>query len=259
MSDGKSAPSGALLSEVIDAARRAGDAIMSYYDGEVEVYEKEDETPLTRADLASQEVILEGLRDADPDTPVIAEESGVPDYEERREWERFWLVDPLDGTKEFLKKNGEFTVNIALVEEGKPVLGAVYIPAKEILYFAERGEGAWKTEKGGRAWPISSRPADRSRPLKIVESRSHRSPEQDEMLEEEGITAGESVSAGSSLKFCLVAEGAADIYPRVGPTMEWDVAAGDCVWRCSAEEGEHDSPLRYNKPDLKNGPFIIGL
>lgn len=247
------------LKETIEIARRAGGAIMEYYRGEVEVFEKEDETPLTRADLSAQRVILEGLEEMDPRTPVIAEEAELPPYERRRGWESFWLVDPLDGTKEFIKKNGEFTVNIALIEEGKPVLGVVYLPAKDILYFATREEGAWKAEKGGEAYRIHSERADTGRPLKIAESRSHRSEELERVLAEKGIKVGETVAAGSSLKFCLVAEGAADLYPRMGPTMEWDVAAGDCVWRYSAREGEHDSPFRYNKPDLKNGGFIIGL
>lgn len=248
-----------MLEAIISAAREAGEAILEYYQGETEVYTKDDQTPLTQADLASQRIILERLEQIDPDTPVIAEESGVPDYGKRRDWTRFWLVDPLDGTKEFIKKNGEFTVNIALIEEGVPVLGVVYLPAKEILYCATREEGAWKEEKGGDRYRIHSRRADTGKPLKVVESRSHRSEEQDRMLAERGITVGESVAAGSSLKFCLVAEGAADIYPRMGPTMEWDVAAGDCVWRWSAENGPHDSPFRYNKPDLRNEGFIIGL
>lgn len=248
-----------MLQDLLSVARRAGQAIMDYYDRDVEVYEKEDETPLTKADLDAQKVILAGLDALDPHTPVIAEESGFPDYEERREWDRFWLVDPLDGTKEFIKKNGEFTVNIALIEEGKPVLGVVYLPAKDILYYGGREEGAWKAEKGGAAYRIYSEKADTGRPLKIAESRSHRSGELERVLAEKGITVGETVAAGSSLKFCLVAEGEADLYPRMGPTMEWDVAAGDCVWRYSARKGEHDSPFRYNKPDLKNDGFIIGL
>ncbi len=183
----------------------------------------------------------------------------MPGYEERKEWDKFWIVDPLDGTKEFIKKNGEFTVNIALVDNGEPVLGVVYLPAKDVLYYAEKSKGAYKIENDKKPERIYSKAADTSKPVTVIQSRSHGSDSLKDDLAEKGIIMKGSVKAGSSLKFCLVAEGKADIYPRTGPTMEWDVAAGDCVYRNSARDGQHFSPLTYNKPDLKNSGFLIGL
>lgn len=249
-----------MLEKIIETAREAGDAILEFYtDDDIEVYEKDDESPLTKADLAAHHIIVDTLAEIDSETPVISEESGVPDYEERKDWKKFWIVDPLDGTKEFIKKNGEFTVNIALIEEGEPVLGVVYIPAKNIVYYASREKGSFKISNGNKPQRIFSDVADLSKPLTVIQSRSHGSDNLKDELADKGITMKDSVKAGSSLKFCLVAEGKADIYPRMGPTMEWDVAAGDCVYRNSARKGQHYSPLRYNKKDLLNGSFIIGL
>lgn len=248
-----------MIQKIIDTAREAGKAIMEYYQEDVEIDRKEDNSPLTKADLASHHIILNALEEIDPDTPVISEESGVPDYQIRKGWPSFWIVDPLDGTKEFIKKNGEFTVNIALIEQGEPILGVVYIPAKELTYYALKGEGSFKQQDGAEPERIHSEKADTSKPVTVIQSRSHGSDDLEAKLAGKGIRMGQTISAGSSLKFCLVAEGKADIYPRMGPTMEWDVAAGDCVYRNSAREGQHASPLTYNKPDLKNGGFIIGL
>ena len=166
-------------------------------------------------------------------------------------------MDPLDGTKEFLKRRAEFTVNVALIEDGEPVLGGVLAPALDLLYWAVKGEGAWREEKGKPAERIYSSPAAPGTPLTVVESLSHPSPELEEYLKT--ISVARRGKAGSSLKFCWVAEGRADIYPRLGPTMEWDVAAGDCVYRQSGRNGERTSPLTYNKPDLRNPSFVIGL
>lgn len=248
-----------MIKEIIDTARRAGKEILSYYSEEIQVFDKEDDSPLTRADLAAHHLILDALKDIDPGTPVISEESGVPPYEERRTWDKFWIVDPLDGTKEFIKKNDEFTVNIALIEQGEPVLAVLAIPAKKELFYARKGEGSFMVDEEGNEERIYSAPADTSRPLKVAVSRSHKSRSLQDDLDRRGIEVEEFIPAGSSLKFCLVARGMADIYPRTGPTMEWDVAAGDCIYRNSAAEGQHDSPLRYNKPDMKNEGFIIGL
>lgn len=248
-----------MIQQVIDTARKAGEEILKYYADDVTVFEKEDESPLTKADLAAHHIILDALAEIDPQTPVISEESGVPDYEKRKEWERFWIVDPLDGTKEFIKKNDEFTVNIALIEQGEPVVGVLYIPAKDRLYYAEKGKGSFRVDDKKEPEQIFSSPADKSVPLKVAASRSHQSRSLSDELKEMGIEIKELIAAGSSLKFCLVAEGTADIYPRLGPTMEWDVAAGDCIYRNSAKNGQHKSPLHYNKPDLKNEGFIIGL
>jgi 3'(2'), 5'-bisphosphate nucleotidase len=248
-----------MIDKIIKTAREAGEKILTYYSDDVEVYHKEDDSPLTQADLASQKVILKALSGIDPDTPVISEEAELPPYERRKDWKRFWLVDPLDGTKEFIKRNGEFTVNIALIEHGEPVLGVLYIPAKDQLYYAQEGEGSFRKQGKEQAARIFSSSADKSRPLKVAVSRSHRSDSLENNLNEQGIRVEEFLSAGSSLKFCLVAEGKADIYPRTGPTMEWDVGAGDCIYRNSVKNGDHHSPLRYNKPDLRNEGFIIGL
>lgn len=248
-----------MLEELIGVAKKAGEAILEFYDEDIDVVRKDDDSPLTKADMASHRIIVNALKKIDPDTPVISEESGVPAFEERREWTKFWIVDPLDGTKEFIKKNDEFTVNIALIDGSKPVIGIVYIPASDVTYFASREKGAFKQIGNGTPQKIFSRASDKNGELKAVQSRSHGSDSLVKDLAQKGINIHETIPAGSSLKFCLVAEGKADIYPRLGPTMEWDVAAGDCVYRYSAKEGEHASPLTYNKPDLKNKSFLIGL
>jgi 3'(2'), 5'-bisphosphate nucleotidase len=248
-----------LRSAVAGLAREAGRATMIYYDGTTDagVRQKEDRSPVTLADEVAHGIILEGLHRLDPETPVVSEESEAASSEVRRGWRRFWLVDPLDGTKEFIKRRAEFTVNIALVEDGEPVLGVVLAPALDLLYWAVKGGGAWREAGAGPAERIHSSAAAPGTPLTVVESLSHPSPELEEYLKT--IPVGRRVKAGSSLKFCWVAEGRADIYPRLGPTMEWDVAAGDCVYRQSALHGERPSPLTYNKPDLRNTSFVIGL
>jgi 3'(2'), 5'-bisphosphate nucleotidase len=244
---------------ISDLAREAGRATLPFYDGVLgsNVREKEDRSPVTLADEAAHEILVSGLRKIDSDTPVISEEAEAASADNRRGWRRFWLVDPLDGTKEFLKRRAEFTVNVALIEDGEPVLGVVLAPALDLLYWAVKGEGAWREEKGKPAERIYSTPAAPGTPLTVVESLSHPSSELEEYLKT--ISVARRVKAGSSLKFCWVAEGRADIYPRLGPTMEWDVAAGDCVYRQSGRNGERTSPLTYNKPDLRNPSFVIGL
>lgn len=248
-----------MLEKIITTAKEAGDAILEFYNDDVEVMHKEDESPLTKADLAAHHIIIDALKELDPDTPVISEESGVPDYKDRSHWNKFWIVDPLDGTKEFIKKNDEFTVNIALVENGDPILGVVYVPVKDTIFYAQKGQGSFKKEGSNKAKPIFSENADKNNDLVAVQSRSHGSDRLVNKLKEEGLTVDQTIPAGSSLKFCLVAEGKADIYPRMGPTMEWDVAAGDCVYRYSAPDGVHSSPITYNKKDLKNTGFLIGI
>jgi 3'(2'), 5'-bisphosphate nucleotidase len=248
-----------LRTEVIALAREAGRATMTYYDGAAEapVREKEDRSPVTLADEVAHEILVDGLRRIDPGTPIVSEESAAADFEARRGWWRFWLVDPLDGTKEFIKRRAEFTVNVGLIEAGEPVFGVVLAPALDLLYWAAKGGGAWREEKGGRPERIYSTPPAPGTPLTVVESLSHPSAELEEYLRT--IPVARRVKAGSSLKFCWVAEGRADVYPRLGPTMEWDVAAGDCVFRQSGRNGERPSPLTYNKPDLRNPSFVIGL
>ena len=244
---------------VVELAREAGRATMRYYDApeDAGVREKDDRSPVTLADEVAHGILVEGLGGIDPTTPVISEEGAAADFEARRGWRRFWLVDPLDGTKEFIKRRAEFTVNVGLIEEGEPVFGVVLAPALDLLYWAVKGEGAWREAKGQAPERIFSSVPAAGTPLTVVESLSHPSPELEEYLKT--IPVGRRVKAGSSLKFCWVAEGKADVYPRLGPTMEWDVAAGDCVYRQSGRHGERPSPLTYNKPDLRNPSFVIGL
>jgi 3'(2'), 5'-bisphosphate nucleotidase len=247
---------GDALTRLERIARAAGDEILGYYTDGISAELKSDQTPVTAADHAAHRSILRALAEWNKDVPVISEEGTIPSYAVRSGWGRFWLVDPLDGTKEFLQRNGEFTVNIALIEGGEPVLGVVYAPAQELMYVAGRGLGSWKRERAGDMRRITSRPLPPGTPLVVAESRSHPSAELHAYLATIPVKAR--VQAGSSLKFCWVAEGKADIYPRFGRTMEWDVAAGDCVFRESGADAPRRSPLRYNKPDLANAHFIIG-
>jgi 3'(2'), 5'-bisphosphate nucleotidase len=247
-----------LRSSVVALARQAGHATMAYYgDASGDVREKSDQSPVTLADEAAHGILVQGLREVDPSIPVVSEEGEIASFDTRRGWRRFWLVDPLDGTKEFIKRRAEFTVNVALIDNGEPVLGVVLAPALDLLYWAVKGGGAWREEKSAAAQRIYSTTPAPGTPLTVVESLSHPSPELEEYLRT--IPVAQRVKAGSSLKFCWVAEGRADVYPRLGPTMEWDVAAGDCVYRQSGRNGERSSPLTYNKPDLRNASFVIGL
>lgn len=240
-----------------DLARQAGNRIMRHYHEDVEVEAKADQSPLTAADRDSHEVILAGLQQRWPDWPVLSEEGADVPYEERRQWEVFWLVDPLDGTKEFLKRNGEFTVNIALMAGGQPILGVVYAPAVETLYHGGAGQGAFRRKGEGADEPIRCRLADPSQPVTVVGSRSHGSPEMEGFLK--NLEVKELIAVGSSLKFCRVAEGTADLYPRFGPTMEWDTAAGHAVVVGAGGKVTEfgGRPFRYNKETLRNGPFLV--
>jgi 3'(2'), 5'-bisphosphate nucleotidase len=234
---------------------RAGAAIMRIYGSGFTVQHKEDDSPLTLADLESQRVIIEGLNAITPGIPILSEESAQAPWSERRSWSELWVVDPLDGTREFVKRNGEFTVNIALVREHEPVLGVVAAPAQGLLYWGAAGLGAFSQAQGGAQVPIQvSAPQN---PLRVVGSRSHASAETAGYLARLG--PHEMNGIGSSLKFCLVAEGNADLYPRFGPTSEWDTAAGQAV--LEAAGGHVTRPdghrLRYNCRDsLINGDFL---
>lgn len=244
------------LSRVVDIAASAGEVVMKRYRrGGTTATQKADRSPLTAADLESDRLIVDALRALDPSIPIISEEGGIPDYEVRRAWKRFWLVDPLDGTKEFLKRSDDFTVNIALIEDAAPALGVVLAPALGCLYWADAAGGAWK-RIGGSDQRLRSSPASGADGWTIVESASHPSAELDGFLA--GLRVKARVKTGSSLKFCRVAEGSADLYPRFGPTMEWDTAAGDCVYRFSGAAAPRVSPLAYNKESLRNGNFVIG-
>lgn len=251
------------IGEVNAIARAAGAAILEVYGTEFSVDVKEDASPLTEADRRSNAVILEGLARIAPSVPVISEETRALPYPERRGWEWFWLVDPLDGTKEFIKRNGEFTVNIALVRRDRPVLGVVYQPVGDRLCWAVEGGGAWKSTGGSAPLRLEGGPHYSAKDeVVVVASRSHLTDEVRDFvaaLEAAGKKV-EFLSAGSSLKLCLVAEGAADVYPRLGPTMEWDTAAAHAVAleagrRVIAHPG--GTPLRYNKESLLNPHFIV--
>lgn len=244
-----------LLPEIVALADRAGVVIMEHYRGEIEVKTKADASPVTAADEAGEAVILEGLSKLAPGIPVVAEEKvsagDIPDLDDGP----FWLVDPLDGTKEFISKNGEFTVNIALIDSSGPLMGVVLAPAREKSWWGWRGHGAHMRDPAGTVTPIQVRPAPATG-LTAVASRSHSDEATEKFLDEVGAT--DRMSAGSSLKFCLVAEGKADIYPRFGPTMEWDVAAGHAVLlaaggRVTTLEGQ---PFLYRKIDFRNTGFI---
>jgi len=212
---------------VISLAQEAGKKILSIYSQGFDVYEKTDKSPLTEADLLSHKTITEGLAQITPGIPVLSEESSKDEISNRLSWEPYWLIDPLDGTKEFVKRNGEFTVNIALIHKHEPVFGVVHAPVIEVTYWGGRGFGAHKIQDNkSNVIHIRKRPCDTSE-WKIVGSRSHQSDEFKSFIEK--YPSAQIISMGSSLKLCLVAEGAADLYPRLGLTSEWDTAASQAV------------------------------
>ncbi|MBX2828871.1 MAG: 3'(2'),5'-bisphosphate nucleotidase CysQ [Flavobacteriaceae bacterium] len=254
------------LRTAIKAAIEGGKAIMEVYATEFDVELKGDDSPLTQADKNCNDVINTFLEKTP--FPIISEENKQTDYAERKDWDTCWIVDPLDGTKEFIKRNGEFTVNIALVKNGEPKLGVIYVPVSKTLYFTDAsGEGSQKIELDdldgaveeiiSDATPIQ--PAASSIPVKVVGSRSHLNDATKGYIEGLGKEV-EIVSKGSSLKFCLVAEGNAHVYPRFAPTMEWDTAAGDAICRAVGIEvidQQTQKPLRYNKENLLNPYFLV--
>ncbi len=246
-----------LLPELNAIARRAGAAILEIYGDEFDVVSKDDDSPLTQADLASHRVIVDALRALTPDIPVLSEESAGIDTAERLSWTRYWLVDPLDGTKEFVKRNGEFTVNIALVDDHRPVLGVVHVPVSGRTYAGVVGTGAWRRDGEQEAVAITTRRPPAAVPV-VVGSRSHANPKLEQCLA--GIGEHEMVSMGSSLKLCLVAEGAADLYPRLGPTSEWDTAAAQAVVEAAGGQVldlETGEALRCNRGDSLLNPWFV--
>jgi len=244
--------------KVIDIARRAGAAVLEVYDrGEgVKIEKKADNSPLTLADRKSHEIISESLKSLFPDIPVLSEEGKSIPYQVRTKWTNYWLVDPLDGTKEFINRNGEFTVNIALMERDHPVAGVVFAPAIDLLYYAWQKKGAFKQEPGGE---IRSITVDGKYATGVVaaQSRSHASPEEIEFLKRFDVVR--TVQVGSSLKFCMIAEGKAHIYPRFGPMMEWDTAAGHAVVEEAggSVRSWSGSPARYNTESLRHQGMIV--
>ncbi len=247
-----------LLEEVVALSHEAGRRILAVYErADHGVTEKDDRSPLTEADMASHHVIVAGLRSLTPDIPVLSEESSDIPWETRRQWRRYWLIDPLDGTREFIKRNGEFTVNIALVEDGRPVLGVVHVPVLDLTYYACRGGGAWRRRNGEAPERIHVRERCGD-PVVVAGSRSHRGDSLNRFLARLG--DHELISMGSALKLCLVAEGRADVYPRLGPTSEWDTAAAQAVVEeAGGRVTDPDlRPLRYNRKDsLLNPHFIV--
>jgi 3'(2'), 5'-bisphosphate nucleotidase len=266
-----------LILTTILAAKRAGEAILDVYDSDFEVEQKDDKSPLTLADKRSHEIIENVLEQTitvnNSTVPILSEEGKETPYDEREKWGYFWLVDPLDGTKEFVKRNGEFTVNIALIHKHKPVLGIIYIPVKDVFYFAAINFGTYKLENSkiltgnlsikelidkSQRLPLNN---SNKTALTVIGSRSHTSEEFSEFVKRlnEKHEKVEFISSGSSLKLCLVAEGKADVYPRFGPTMEWDTAAGQAIVeqaKGTVIETQANEPLNYNKSNLLN-PFFI--
>jgi len=243
------------ISELEPIARAAGDAILAIYRQPFAVEFKQDESPLTAADQGAHEVIVQALARLTPDIPVLSEESDAEAMQARRGWSRYWLVDPLDGTKEFVSRNGEFTVNIALIEEGRPVWGLVYAPVLDKLWYGGKGLGAWRIADGQHE-AIQIRPHQEGTPWRVVGSRNHLSQETLDFLAPFGEI--ELVSMGSSLKFCIIAEGGAELYPRLAPTCEWDTAAAQAVLEGAGGSVTQldGSALAYNKPEILNPWFV---
>lgn len=259
-----------LLEDALAAALEAGKAILKVYEGTFKVEYKEDRSPLTEADKKAHNIIAELL--SETGIPMLSEEGRDIPFSERERWHTLWIVDPLDGTKEFIKQNGEFTVNIALIDNGIPVMGVIYVPVEETLYFGAEGLGAYRIDKIFHQKGLESLddyiqkatklPEQQERDFTMVGSRSHMSKETAEYFDgiRKEYPEAEIISRGSSLKICMVAEGSADVYPRFAPTMEWDTAAGDAIAREAGFETvrpDNDKPLQYNKENLLNPWFII--
>jgi 3'(2'), 5'-bisphosphate nucleotidase len=260
-----------LLLQTINIIVLAGKSVMQVYSKPFDVEYKEDHSPLTEADKISNDIISSGLKVTEYPN-ILSEETAQAPYEERKDWKHFWLVDPLDGTKEFVKRNGEFTVNIALVHEGMPVFGLIYLPVPQTLYYAIKGQGAYRILNAGNytyQWNDQLMKVAEKLPLfktkrdyTIVASRSHLSPETEAYITKEKQKHGtvNTVSAGSSIKFCIVAEGKADAYPRFAPTMEWDSAAGQIIVEETGKKVlniDTNKPLAYNKKSLLNPSFLV--
>ncbi|MCP5163230.1 MAG: 3'(2'),5'-bisphosphate nucleotidase CysQ [Hahellaceae bacterium] len=245
-------------------AREAGKAILEVYhaQGNFGIETKEDDSPVTRADYAAHKVIAEGLRQITPEIPLLSEEGVLPSFDIRRGWSRYWLVDPLDGTKEFISQNGEFTVNIALIENGVPILGVVYAPVLDVLYCGVSGQGAW-LNKNGASKAIRVVPVNQRAPVRVVASRRHGAEALEGMLGRAAqlFPSVTRVNMGSSLKICLIAEGLADWYPRLAPTSEWDTAAAQAILEAAGGLlcDESMQPLRYNTKDSLLNPWFHAM
>ena len=244
----------AILPEVLKIADAASEKVMSIYMTDFKVNYKADESPITAADIASHNVIVEGLSNLSQDIPILSEEGAEIPWSERKHWQRFWLIDPIDGTKDFTQRTDEFTVNIALIENGEPILGVVTAPALKEAYWGLRGEGAYKRDNTGHVQRISVAPPGEAK--RVVASKNHLNEDTKAFIDKLG--AHELVQAGSSLKFCKIAEGHADIYPRLAPTCEWDTGAAHAVLSAAGGKVEtlEGKPLQYGKEDVLNPHFI---
>lgn len=253
-----------LMDDVVRLAHRAGEAILPYWRVGVTVTEKADQSPVTAADLAAHQVIVDGLTALAPDIPILSEEDADIALAVRQGWQRWWLVDPLDGTKEFINGSEEFTVNIALIEAGRVVFGVVTVPTTGRAYYGGTGLGAWRSDRGGEPQPIQVRQApEAGQPFTVVASRRHSSPQQERLLAGLSAAVGELelASVGSSLKFCLLAEGAADCYPRLAPTSQWDTAAAQGVLEgAGGEVLQVDGEVfAYPARETLLNPFFLAL
>lgn len=251
---------------IIDVAQEAGRIILQYYsqqDENAKTTEKENGSPLTIADIEAHKYIARRLKEETPDIPIISEEGREIPYSQRRQWNKFWLVDPLDGTKEFISRNGEFTVNIALIENNEPVFGVIYVPVQGITYYGDKEEGSYKIDASGRIFPLKREGVKtNSNSIRIVGSRSHSNERFTNFIKELEKTYDNVIlkSVGSSLKFCILAENQADQYPRFTPTMEWDTSAGHAIAKFSGYQVlslADEKELSYNKESLLNDEFIV--
>ncbi len=253
------------IDKIVEIARQAGREILAVYNAEggIEVEHKDDNSPLTEADQRAHNVIVEQLAQLEPRLPILSEESASIAFAERSQWQRYWLVDPLDGTKEFIKRNGEFTVNIALIEDGHPIQGVVHVPVSGITYTGDVSEGATLMPANGASRRISVSTMPQAGLARVVASRSHADDKLQGVIDAIEATVGEVevVSMGSSLKICLVAEGKADFYPRLAPTSEWDTAAAHAVLAAAGGSivDTNFQPLRYNQKDSILNPFFLAI
>ena len=254
-----------LLSQVIELCRQAGDAIMEVYESSegIEVNTKADDSPVTQADLAAHDILEPALAQLLDGVPVLSEEGEIPDYSVRQQWQQYWIIDPLDGTKEFIKRSGEFTVNVALISDGEPILGVVYVPVTGVTYTGASSLGAYKIDNGNkRGIQVRSIAScqQQSIPVSIVASRNHGAEAVTTLLDNvsKGLGATTTTNMGSSLKLCLIAEGTADLYPRLAPTCEWDTAAAQAVVEAAGGMVLNDQMkiLRYNQKDSLLNPFF---
>lgn len=251
--------------DIFSIIKAAGQEIIKIYQGDdFQVEIKRDETPLTIADRRSNQVILQGLEGLFPGIPLLSEESKKTSYRKRKEWEYLWLVDPLDGTKEFIKRNGEFTINLALINKNCPIFGMIYLPVSGLMYYAFLGSGVYKIENNGSTIKVAKKRVKhfkKRKTVRLISSKSHYNRETEEYVEKlkRKHQQIEMISIGSAMKFMYLAEGKADIYPRLAPTMEWDTAAGQIILEESGGrvlDFQAREPLVYNKEDLKNPWFV---